>query len=198
MSTREVASCVSRIAAVVLCLLVLAGVVEAQQATALLTGTIKDSSGAVIPGAKVTLKNSNTNIARTANSNKDGEFLFTLIPIGTYEVEVEQAGFSKYVRKGITLEINQNARLDVVLQVGTAAQIVEVTGGVTQVDTISDTIGHSVIGETIQRAPLNGRNVLDLALMQPGVTETNGDSSAAGTHSARRDCRSAGPSAHWF
>ncbi len=189
MSARELASCVSRIAAVVLCLLVLAGVeVEAQQATALLTGTIKDSSGAVIPGAKVTLKNSNTNIARTANSNKDGEFLFTLIPIGTYEVEIEQAGFSKYVRKGITLEINQNARLDVVLQVGTAAQVVEVTEGVTQVDTVSDTIGQSVIGETIQRAPLNGRNVLDLALLQPGVTETNGDSTAAGNYSIAGCC----------
>jgi hypothetical protein len=92
--------------------------IEAQQATALLTGTIKDPTGAVVPDAKVTLKNSDTNIARTANSDKSGEFLFTLIPIGRYEVDVQGAGFSKYVPKGITLEINQNARLDVVLEVG--------------------------------------------------------------------------------
>jgi outer membrane receptor protein involved in Fe transport len=157
--------------------------IEAQQATALLTGTITDSTGAVVPGAKVTLKNSDTNIARTAESNKDGDFLFTLIPIGRYEVDVDQTGFRKYVRKGITLEINQNARLDAVLQIGTASQVVEVTGDVTQVDTVSDTIGTSVVGETIQRAPLNGRNVLDLALLQPGVTETNGDSGAAGNYS---------------
>lgn len=155
----------------------------AQQATALLTGTIKDSSGAIVPDAKVTLKNFDTNVGRTANSDKEGGFLFTLIPIGAYEVDVELAGFKKYVRTGIKLEINQNARLDVVLQVGTAAQVVEVNGNVTQVDTVSDTIGTSVVGETIQRAPLNGRNVLDLALLQPGVTETNGDSTAAGNYS---------------
>ncbi len=155
----------------------------AQQATALLTGTIKDSSGAVVPGAKVTLKNSDTNVSRTANSDKDGGFVFTLIPIGAYELDVELEGFKKYVQKGIKLEINQNARQDVALQIGTAAQVVEVNGNVAQVDTVSDTIGTTVVGETIQRAPLNGRNVLDLALLQPGVTETNGDSTAAGSYS---------------
>ena len=168
----------------VLCLIVVSGKsLNAQQAGALLTGTVKDSTGAVIAGAKVTLKNSDTNIARTIDSGKDGDYLFPQISIGTYEVEVEQQGFKKYVRKGIKLEINQNARLDIVLQVGTAAQVIEVTGGVTQVDTVSDTIGNSVVGDTIQRAPLNGRNVLDLALLQPGVTETNNDSGAAGNYS---------------
>src|ERR1700722_13283034 len=148
MPARETAARVFRIVAVMLSavgLLVFCGEkIEAQQATALLTGTIKDSSGAVVPDAKVTLKNSDTNIGRTANSDKDGGFLFTLIPIGAYEVDVELAGFKKYVRTGIKLEINQNARLDVVLQVGTAAQVVEVNGNVTQVDTVSDTIGTSV------------------------------------------------------
>jgi len=156
---------------------------SAQQATAQLTGTIRDASGAVVLGAKVTLKNSDTNIARSETSNRNGDFVFTLVPIGSYQVEVTHEGFRRYVRRGITLEINQNARLDVALEVGTDTQTVEVTGNVTLVDTISDTIGTSVIGETIQRAPLNGRNVLDLALLQPGVTETNGDSTAAGNYS---------------
>ena len=157
--------------------------IEAQQATALMTGTVKDSAGAVVPDASVTLKNSSTNVSRSLKSDKNGDFTFTSIPIGSYEVAVEQTGFQKYVRHGITLEINQNARLDVVLQIGAATQVVEVTENVTQVDTVSDTIGTSVIGETIQRAPLNGRNVLDLAKLQPGVTETNGDSTASGTFS---------------
>src|SRR5579863_3232230 len=65
----------------------------AQQATALLTGTVKDASGAVVVGAKVTLKNANTNAARTQNTGKDGSYLFNAIPIGTYEVSVEQTGF---------------------------------------------------------------------------------------------------------
>jgi outer membrane receptor protein involved in Fe transport len=155
----------------------------AQQATALLSGTVRDSSGAVVPDARVTLRNSATNVARVANSNKDGDYVFTSVPIGPYELEVERRGFNKSIRKGITLEINQNARLDVELAVGAESQVVEVTADVTQVDTVSDTIGNSVVGETIQRAPLNGRNVLDLALLQPGVTETNGDSSAAGNYS---------------
>jgi outer membrane receptor protein involved in Fe transport len=187
MPARELAACASRIVAVLLsalCLVLFCGERSAaQQATALLTGTIKDSTGAVVPGAKVTLKNSDTNIARTETSNKDGDFLFTLVPIGPYQVEVTSEGFRRYVHKGITLEINQNARLDVALVVGASTQVVEVLGNVTQVDTVSDTIGTSVIGETIQRAPLNGRDVLDLALLQPGVTETNGDSTAAGKYS---------------
>jgi outer membrane receptor protein involved in Fe transport len=157
--------------------------VEGQQATAQLLGTVKDSSGAVVSGAKVTLRNSGTNIVRNSSTNKDGGYLFTLLPIGTYELTVEQQGFEKYLHRGITLEINQNARLDVALQVGAASQVVEVNGNVTLVDTVSDTIGTSVIGEDIQRAPLDGRNVLDLAALQPGVTETNGDSTAAGKYS---------------
>ena len=180
-------SCVSRTFALVLfafCVVVFSGRnLAAQQATALLTGTVKDSSGAVVSDAKVTLKNSDTNITRVSKSDKNGDFLFTSIPIGSYEVSVERQGFKRSVRRGITLEINQNARLDVVLEVGAASQVVEVTADVTQVDTISDTIGDTVAGETIQRAPLNGRNVLDLALLQPGVTETNGDSGAAGSYS---------------
>ncbi len=159
------------------------GNANGQQATATLAGTVKDSSGAVIPGAKVTLTNSDTNVARNMNADKNGDFSFTTLPIGNYGLSVQHTGFSTYVQHGIRLEINQNARQDVVLQVGTAAQIVEVTGNVAQVDTVSDTIGTSVVGETIQRAPLNGRNVLDLALLQPGVTETNGDSGAAGNYS---------------
>jgi outer membrane receptor protein involved in Fe transport len=157
--------------------------VTGQQATAQLAGTVKDPSGAVIAAAKISLRNTGTNIARSVSTNKDGTYLFTQVPIGAYQLEVEQQGFEKYVRMGITLEINQNARLDVALQIGASSQVVEVTGNVTLVDTISDTIGASVIGESIQRAPLDGRNVLDLALLQPGVTETNGDSTAAGKYS---------------
>src|ERR1019366_6715117 len=155
----------------------------AQQATAQLLGTVKDPSGAVVAAAKVSLRNTGTNIVRSATTNQDGGYLFTLVPIGAYELTVEQQGFEKYVRKGITLEINQNGRVDVTLAVGASTLVVEVTENVTLVDTVSDTIGNSVIGESVQRAPLNGRDVLDLALLQPGVTETNGDTTAAGKYS---------------
>src|SRR5205085_4258884 len=113
----------------------------AQQATASVNGTVSDPSGALVAGAKVTLRNLSTNIARTVNTNKDGEYVFPSMPIGTYELNVEQPGFVKYVQTGITLQINENARQNVSLKVGSTTQTVEVQGNVTQVDTVSATIG---------------------------------------------------------
>src|ERR1022692_2345618 len=141
----------------------------AQQATALLTGTVKDATGAVVVGAKVTLKKPKTNVARTTTTGKDGDYLFNLVPIGTYEVTVEQAGFDRYVRKGITLEINQNARLDVALRIGTSSQVVEVTGDLTQVDTVTATLGKVETTTRILELPLVERDTLQLGLLQAGV-----------------------------
>jgi outer membrane receptor protein involved in Fe transport len=141
----------------------------AQQATALLTGTVKDSSGAVIVGAKVALTNSQTGTARHTTSGKDGSYLFNLVPIGSYDLTVEKSGFDTYLRKGIILDINQNAKLDVALHIGTANQIVEVTGDVTQVDTVSATLGKVETTERIQDLPLAARDTMQLGLLQAGV-----------------------------
>jgi Carboxypeptidase regulatory-like domain len=140
-----------------------------QQATAQLAGTIRDASHAIVVGARVTLKNPDTNITRKTTSNRDGDYLFTLVPIGTYEVSVEQHGFSKYVRKGITLEINQNAHLDVQLKVGSETQVVEVVGDLAQVDTISATLGKVETTKRILDLPLVERDTLQLGLLQAGV-----------------------------
>ena len=141
----------------------------AQQATAQIAGTIRDATHAIVVGAKVTLRDAGTNISRNTASNKDGDYLFTLVPIGTYELSVEQRGFSKYVRRGITLEINQNARLDVDLRVGSENQLIEVIGDVTQVDTISATLGKVETTQRILDLPLVERNTLQLGLLQAGV-----------------------------
>ncbi len=141
----------------------------AQQATALLTGSVKDASGAIVVGAKVTLKSAQTNVTRTATTDKNGDYLFNLVNIGTYDVRVEQHGFDAYLHKGITLEINQNARLDVTLQVGKTSEVVEVEGDVTQVDTISATLGKVETTERIQDLPLAARDTMQLGLLQAGV-----------------------------
>jgi hypothetical protein len=141
----------------------------AQQATALLAGSVKDETGAVVVGAKVSLKNSQTNVERTTTSGRDGNYVFNLVPIGAYGLTVEQAGFETYVRKGITLEINQNARLDVALHIGKASQIVEVTGDVTQVDTVSATLGKAETTQRIDDLPLAARDTMQLGLLQAGV-----------------------------
>src|SRR5579871_6691954 len=115
---------------------------HAADVTATLSGTLKDASGAVVAKANVTLTNTGTNFSRTIASGPDGAYLFTLVPIGTYRLTVEQTGFRKYVRDGIVLNVNQNAKLDVALQIGAASQVVEVSGDVTQVDTLSATLGN--------------------------------------------------------
>ena len=106
--------------AVALCVFFVNSRTEAQQATAQINGTVKDATGAVVVGAKVTLRNSDTNVTRDTTSNKDGDYQFTLIPIGTYELKVERQGFDTYMHRGITLDINQNAHVDVSLTVGAA------------------------------------------------------------------------------
>ena len=141
----------------------------AQQATAQITGTIRDTSHAIVVGAKVTLTNTDTNVSRSVTSNKDGEYLFTLVPIGTYTLSVEQSGFTKYVRTGITLVINQNAKQDVELKIGASSQVVEVQGDVTQVDTISATLGKVETTQRILQLPLVERDTLQLGLLQAGV-----------------------------
>lgn len=155
----------------------------AQQATAQITGTVKDPSGAVLIGAQVTLTNVNTNIARTTKSNKDGIYLFTLIPIGTYQLSIEQAGFAKYVQTGITLQINQNARQDVTLKVGAASQVVEVQGDVTQVDTLSATLGKVETTQRILDLPLVDRDTLQLGLLQAGVFAPDQDDGSGNPYS---------------
>lgn len=141
----------------------------AQQATAQLSGTIHDVTGAIVVGAKVTLKNRDTGISRTVNSDKNGNYLFTLIPIGNYDLSVEQTGFSTYVRQGITLDINQNAHLDVSMQVGSRSQTVEVNADVSQVDTVSATLGKVETTERIENLPLAARDTMQLGLLQAGV-----------------------------
>src|SRR5579864_9367274 len=106
-----------RLICLMTCFLALAPIeLSAQQATASVNGTVKDQSGAIIPGAKVTLRNLSTNVSRTVKTTKDGDYLFSLVPIGMYELAVEQTGFDKYVQSGIALQINENARQDVALK----------------------------------------------------------------------------------
>jgi hypothetical protein len=156
---------------------------RAQEATGRIIGNVTDPSGAAIAGAQVRVTDIGTGITQTTTTDSRGYYQVLLLPIGRYEATIEAAGFRKEVFTNQKLEINQSLRLDAKLAIGQASESVEVTSQAANVDTTSETVGSSVVGETIQRAPLNGRNVLDLAALQPGVTETNGDSGAAGNYS---------------
>src|SRR3984893_2502366 len=154
-----------------------------QDATGRIVGTVTDSAGAPILGAKVTVTNLGTQISQNVSTTDNGYYQALSLPIGTYTVTIEHPGFRKQIFAGQVLQINQSLKLDAMLEIGEQSEVVEVRGQAANVETVDQTIGVNVVGETIQRAPLNGRNVLDLAKLQPGVTETNGDSTAAGKYS---------------
>jgi hypothetical protein len=155
----------------------------AQEAKGRIVGYVTDQSGAAVPGAKVTVVNLATRVSQPTVTNQGGFFEVLSLPIGTYNVSIEMPGFREQIFENQALQINQSLRLDAKLTVGKRDEIIEVGDQAPNVETINQTIGTSIVGETIQRAPLNGRDVLDLAKLLPGVTETNDDSGAAGGYS---------------
>jgi len=142
----------------------------AQNSTGRVIGTVTDSQGAVLAKAKVTVTNAGTNVHWETTTTSDGTYQVLDLPIGDYSVSVELAGFAKVVTQPQTLTINQSLRIDVTLKVGGINEVIEVRSESTQVETVNPTVGGTVTGAPIQDLPLNGRNVLDLALTQPGVT----------------------------
>ena len=97
-----------------------------QTSTATLLGTIRDPSGAVVPGAQVTVRNVDTNIERKLLSNEVGEYVGALLQPGKYEVVIEVPGFKKHVHSGIALQVNQSAHVDVELELGSEEKVVTV------------------------------------------------------------------------
>jgi hypothetical protein len=176
-----------RVALFVACFAVLvgcfAGTAAAQEANGRIVGSVTDSSGAALAGAAITVTNVGTRVSHSTVTNQTGLYEVLSLPIGAYTVSIEMTGFRKQVFENQALQINQSLRLDARLTVGKRDEVVEVSDQAANVETINQTVGTSIVGETIQRAPLNGRDVLDLAKLLPGVTETNDDSGAAGNYS---------------
>ena len=171
-------------AVVVLCVpLLFATGAAAQQATAKIVGTIIDPQGAVVPGVKVTVTNLATNVGTETTTDRSGFYQALNLPIGAYKITARREGFRTLERTTAPLEINQSLRADLKLEVGSTREEVLVESQISGVETVNPTIGQSVTSRPIVNMPLNGRNVLDLALLQPGVTEDNPDDGGAGTFS---------------
>jgi len=138
-------------------------------------GTIKDQSGAVIPGAKVTLTNEGTNLTVSANSGPDGGYMFTPVKIGSYAISAEAAGFSKAVQSHIALSIDQHLVVDLSLTPGVVTQTVEVTAAPPALQTQDASIGQVVTSRSVNDLPLNGRNFTFLAQVVAGVNTPQAD-----------------------
>jgi len=141
----------------------------AQVASAELSGTVLDTSGAAVPGANVTAISLATNASRTAESSKDGGYVLTQLPPGDFTITVEAKGFRKLVQTGLSLQINQQASVDLTLQLGQLADTVEVTGQTPLLQAESSSLGTVVNEQLVNQLPLNGRNFVQLATLSPGV-----------------------------
>jgi outer membrane receptor protein involved in Fe transport len=163
-------------------LLALGSQILAQSSRARIVGTVKDPHGAVIGGATVVVTNVATGVENKAVTDNDGFYQALELPIGSYKVKVQRDGFTTAETIAYTLEINQAQRIDVTLKVGAKSETVEVSGEAAQVEVVNPTLGASITSRPIVDLPLNGRNVLDLALLEPGVTPHNNDDTSAGTY----------------
>jgi len=147
------------------------GQARAQVTTADVIGTVTDPTGAVLPGALVVVKNTGTGIERKAQTGKTGEFTFTQLQTGAYEVKVETKGFKSHVARNIHLMAGDRARIDVKMEVGSASESVSVSAEAAAVIHTDTSAISSVVPENaVQDAPLNGRNLISLVQMAPGVT----------------------------
>ncbi|MBI4443739.1 MAG: TonB-dependent receptor [Acidobacteria bacterium] len=151
--------------------LVVAASSQAQVTTGAISGTVADSTGAVLPGTTVVVLNEDTGVSRTVVADATGRYGAPSLNPGRYKVTARLEGFQTEVRSGILLTVGRQAIVDFQLQVGAVTQTVEVTGEAPLVEATSSEV-HTLVNETtISELPLNGRDLSQLVLLQPGVTQ---------------------------
>ena len=141
----------------------------AQFDTATVLGSVNDSTGAVVPKATVTLKNTETGITQTVQVDENGSFQFNNVKIGVYQITAEAQGFSKAVADNIQVTVNARQRVDLTLRAGEVSETVMISGASPLLETVSSERGQVINREQIVNLPLNGRSYADLALLAPGV-----------------------------
>lgn len=158
--------------------------IQAVDTTGTILGTVHDSAGASVPNAKVTVVEQDTGVTRSVMSDEEGNYVFKLLPVGTYTVRVERDGFQTSIQKDIVLNLNQNARVDVTLKPGSIREQIVVEGDVLQAETTVATVGKVVTQQSIVTLPLNSRNFLQLGILQPGVSPITTNLAKSGSGAA--------------
>jgi Carboxypeptidase regulatory-like domain/TonB dependent receptor len=154
---------------VVAAILIFGSLARAQSGQGSISGTIKDATGSVIPASLITLRNGDTQVERTAQTDAGGFYVFPSVPVGQYEIEIAAAGFKPYKRTGLTINVDTKLQEDISLEVGGPTQKVIVTDTAIRVETADTQIGEVVTGSEIVGVALNGRSYTDLLALQPGV-----------------------------
>src|SRR5487761_41001 len=149
--------------------LLIASNLHAQVVGATLSGTVADTSGAVMPQAHVSIKNVATGITRAVTADSAGFYTAPNLLPGSYEITISARGFRTQVRTGITLTVGAQQVLNITMQVGQVTQTVQVSGAAPTVQLGTSSISAVVNSTTVRELPLNGRSWTDLASLQPGV-----------------------------
>src|SRR5437867_5550416 len=151
---------------------------QTSAATATILGVVKDTTGALIPGAMVTVKHTETGYTRTAISSETGDYNVALLQVGAYEITTAMPGFKQEVRRGINLIVGQQAVINLTLEVGAAAETVTVTEEAPLVNTTLSSTSGLISEQQIKELPLNGRSFDRLLELNAGVV--NNTSNMAG------------------
>ena len=153
------------------------------QGTGTVHGQVTDQSAAAVPNAKVTAVLGERGATRTVSTDGQGSYVFPELPIGDYTVRVEVAGFKTFAQSGIELTANANARVDARLEVGDTTQSVAVTAEAPLVDSRSSVVGTLIDQQRVVDLPINGRNVIALAGLLPGVASVSAPQTFTGDRS---------------
>jgi hypothetical protein len=153
----------------------------AAEPTGTIVGTVTDPSGGAIVGARVMITNTATGLVRETSSATDGGYVFPLLPVGTYNVSVETAGFRRFEQRGITVKADSSSSVPISLQIGSITDTVTVEANAEMVETRSGTLSQTINEQRIVELPLNGRNAAALVTLAPGTADLNtGNSRGSG------------------
>ncbi len=153
------------------------------QGTGVIYGTVSDESGAGVPGATITAVITDRGTTRSTTSGANGEYVFPAMPIGSYRVQVTLQGFQQFQRDNVTLNANDNIRVDAKLTLGSVTESVSVTVEPPHVDTRSAVMGTLLDGRRLTDLPTNGRNIISLASLVPGVSDVSAPQTFTGDRS---------------
>jgi hypothetical protein len=156
--------------------------VFAQTSTSAISGTVSDSSGGIIPSATVTATNEATGVSYKQNTTDAGFYAFAALPVGSYTITVEMRGFKTAKRTGSLLQVGSPIVVDIQLEVGQTAETILVESTAEQLQTANATIGNVVERKAIVDLPLNGRNPLNLLILEPGVVQRTQGGAGSGVH----------------
>jgi len=156
------------------------GLVFGQSLSAAISGFVRDTTGAVVPGTTVTAKHTETGLTRTAQTNEEGGYTMRSLPVGSYELTAEKPGFKQQVRRGITLVVAQEAVVNLTLDVGDLVEKVTVTEDTPLVNTTLSSVSGLISQQQIKDMPLNGRSFNDLLVLNTNVNDNRTNTAQGG------------------